>query len=330
MVRMLRMVLACLLVTGGSAWAVDPPTQQVALSEVELDENLLRVHFIDVGNGLAILIETPGDRAHLFVDGGDEGLNNMERYVRKFVEDNPIDIAIVTHADHDHYYGLNRILDSYDVHQFWNTGYTSRKLRRNRSRWSQLLDKVDGVYGIQIYMPISDWVEAGTFESIDDGGTPDDDEDDVWIQYLNVDKKPPKKDPDTGRWFDEGMQRNNASLVFKVVYGDVSFLIPGDINGRDKYHTDETYDDEIDSEEAELVRNHELDDVNYGLKATVLQAAHHGSNGSSSLGFLRAVAPDWIVIPAGAKGHDHPDENMLRRVQTAGVPDDHVLRNRRG
>ena len=43
------------------------------LNDVQLDESLLRVHFIDVGAGLAILIETPGDRLHMFVDGGDQG-----------------------------------------------------------------------------------------------------------------------------------------------------------------------------------------------------------------------------------------------------------------
>jgi len=169
-------------------------------------------------------------------------------------------------------------------------------------------------------------VRAGEFEAIDDAGTPQDKDDDVWIQYLNVDRYPPKYGPIFGREFDESKRRNNASLVIKIIYGDVSFLITGDINGRDKEHVGAEYHQEIDSEELELWVRHQLDDVNYGLKATVLQAPHHGSNGSNSLYFLEAVAPEWIVVPAGHKGYNHPDPDSLRRMQLAGVDESHILR----
>lgn len=312
------------------ASAADPPATQTKLEDVDLDEANLRVHFIDVGNGLAMLIESPGDRTHVFVDGGDEGLDSMERYVKKFVQDDPINIAIVTHADKDHYYGLHRILDRFEVSQFWNTGYRSSKINKPTSLWTKLLNRVDDEPEIGVFMPIREWVDAGTYESIDDAGTPDDEEDDVWVQFLNVDSKPPKKDSDTGRWFSESEQRNNASLVFKLVYKDVTFLVTGDINGRDKHHVGELYDEEVDSEEAELLEKHDSDEVNHGLKATVLQAAHHGSNGSSSLKFLRAVDPEWVVVPAGTKNYDHPDPDMLRRVKLAGVREDHVLQTDEG
>ena len=87
-----------------------------------------------------------------------------------------------------------------------------------------LLDQVDDEEGIDIYNPIGAWVSAGEFESIDDGGTEENETDDVFVQYLNVDQDPPSTDPNSGRIFSESQRRNNASLVFKVIFGDVSFL----------------------------------------------------------------------------------------------------------
>ncbi len=78
-----------------------PPGAAVQLNNVNLDHTRLRVHFIDIGPGMAVLIETPNDRRRVFVDGGKWSLNEMETYVRRFVDpahDN-IDIAIVTHPD---------------------------------------------------------------------------------------------------------------------------------------------------------------------------------------------------------------------------------------
>jgi competence protein ComEC len=287
----------------------------------------LRVHFIDIGNGLAMLIETPGDRKHIFVDGGDKGLDDMEDYVRKFVGNRPVDIAIVTHADKDHYYGMHRILDNFTVKEFWNTGYRHRKVWQPFRMWRKLHDKAQDHPNIQFYVPINNYVGAGTYETIDDGGTPGNDSDDIFVKYLNVDQQPPKQDPLSGRDFKESEQRNNASLVIKLIYKNVSFLITGDINGRDKHHRGQQHDQEVDSEEKQLLIRHERDNVNFGLKSTVLQVSHHGS---SSLPFLRAVDPEWAVIPAGHKGYDHPHRDTLRRMRLAGIAPDKSLRTDHG
>jgi competence protein ComEC len=311
------------LLFGGIAVAAEPPTDSTPMADVELDESRLRVHFIDVGAGMAVLVETPGDRMHLFIDGGDRGLDAMSDYLEQFVGDAGVDVAIVTHADQDHYLGMHRVFRDYDVGQFWYTGYTSHELSR-KQRWRRLLELVDEEPDIAVYMPICEWVNAGEFEAIDDGDTPEE-TDDVLIQYLNVDRSPPRYGPIFGREFSESKRRNNASLVFKIIYGDISFLITGDINGRDKEHEGVEHDDEIDSEELELWVRHQLDQENYGLNATVLQAPHHGSNGSCSLRFLQTVEPEWIVIPAGHR-NDHPTEDTLRRMELAGMDADHILR----
>jgi hypothetical protein len=73
------------------------------------------------------------------------------------------------------------------------------------------------------------------------------------IQFVNVDGKPPKKDPDSKRRFSESQQRNNGSMVIKLKYKNVSFLLTSDINGRHKDHIGVASDEECDSVEKFLV-----------------------------------------------------------------------------
>ncbi len=310
------------------AFAASPPASTTLLNDVTLDEAKLRVHFIDIGAGLAILIETPGDRKHVFVDGGDQGRDKMEDYLEKFVGDDPINVYIVTHADHDHFRNFSLMDEDYAVEEFWYTGYESTELG-NLARWPVFLAELQANPNIEFYSPLGDFADVGFLELLDDGGTPGDSSDDIVVQYLNVDKQPPDRDPNSNRSFSESERRNNASFVFKLIYNDVSFLITGDINGRRKEHVGRGFDDEIDSEEFELLDRHLSDGDKFGLRATVLQAPHHGANGSNSLKFLQAVDPEWIVISAGHK-HDHPKVDTLRRMKRAGVATDHILRTDHG
>lgn len=50
------------------------------------------------------------------------------------------------------------------------------------------------------------------------------------------------------------------------------------------------------------------------LQATVLVAAHHGSNTSSTLPFLQQVRPEIVLIPAGYRNRfGFPAEQVLQR-----------------
>jgi beta-lactamase superfamily II metal-dependent hydrolase len=129
--RLMYVRLIILAILWIPAWlhsANPPPSIPTSLASVSLDETKLRVHFIDIGPGLAMLIETPGDRKHIFVDGGKWGLTKMMAYLDRFIGTDDVDIAIVTHPDFDHFSGVKKIFRKYDVGQFWSTGYTSDKL----------------------------------------------------------------------------------------------------------------------------------------------------------------------------------------------------------
>ena len=52
------------------------------------------------------------------------------------------------------------------------------------------------------------------------------------------------------------------------------------------------------------------------LKADVLVAPHHGSKTSSSLKFLQAIQPEYVLIPAGYRNQfGHPHRDVLVRYQ---------------
>ena len=84
---------------------------------------------------------------------------------------------------------------------------------------------------------------------------------------------------------------NLASLVIRMEFGNTSFLFMGDA--------------EIENEKSCKWE-----------QATVLKVGHHGSNTSSSMGFLKQVKPQISVIMVG-EGNDygHPQKEIINRLE---------------
>jgi len=74
----------------------------------------LMVHFLDVGQGDAIFIETP-DKVQVLIDGGPDGsvMRELGRVMNPF--DKTIDVVMATHNDKDHIGGLVDVLKRYQV-----------------------------------------------------------------------------------------------------------------------------------------------------------------------------------------------------------------------
>src|SRR5699024_4704311 len=72
--------------------------QQLTYSKAIQD---MKVHFIDVGQGDSILIQTPNDK-HILIDvGPPESGKRVVRYLKK-LDVNTIQLMIATHPDIDH------------------------------------------------------------------------------------------------------------------------------------------------------------------------------------------------------------------------------------
>lgn len=87
---------------------------------------------------------------------------------------------------------------------------------------------------------------------------------------------------------------NNNSIVLKLIYGNFSMLLTGDAEKES---------------EAKMGKRFPND-----LKSTILKSGHHGSSSSSSPAFLKAVAPDAVIISVGANNeYHHPHPSVMKR-----------------
>ena len=97
-----------------------------------------------------------------------------------------------------------------------------------------------------------------------------------------------------------GIDSNNHSVVLRLQFGQISFLLPGDIEA---------------PVEEKLVAS------GVPLTATVLKSPHHGSRTSSSEAFLEAVEPQVVVISVGAENRfGHPSLEVIERYAAYGLP----------
>ena len=81
----------------------------------------MRVHFIDVGQGDAIFIESPNGQTML-IDGGVKGAGqNIVAYLKELGVEK-LDAVVATHPDADHIRGLIPVLNSMAIEQFYDSG----------------------------------------------------------------------------------------------------------------------------------------------------------------------------------------------------------------
>ena len=95
-------------------------------------------------------------------------------------------------------------------------------------------------------------------------------------------------------------RRNNASCVLRVTAGNHSLLLTGDIESKAERHL-------LQADPTEL-------------RADILVAPHHGSNTSSTMPFIQAVAPEYVLFPVGYRNRfQFPREAVVQRYREQGV-----------
>jgi len=102
-----------------------------------------------------------------------------------------------------------------------------------------------------------------------------------------------------------GNNDNNNSCVVRISDGINSLLLTGDINK---------------DVERDLIYNARHGDNVDTLEADILVAPHHGSKTSSSIEFIEAVNPRWVVFAAGYKNRwNFPIPEVVQRYQQRGI-----------
>ncbi len=99
--------------------------------------------------------------------------------------------------------------------------------------------------------------------------------------------------------YEEGEnESNNRSLVLKLNFMSRTWLFMGDAP--------------IEVEKKILRNNPELD-------VDILKVGHHGSDTSSSYGFLKAITPKDAIISVGKNSFGHPTSEVLARLKKVGA-----------
>ncbi len=161
-------------------------------------DKLLKVTFLDVGQGDSIFIQFP-DKRNMLIDGGDGRFNTLTSYlwderIRR------IDYLVLTHPHADHVTGLINVLFSFKVGEIWDSGqkFTSPEYEK----FLRIIDDKRISYKI---------VRAGQRLSLTPG---------IGIDILHPQERFLKGG---------GSEPNNNSIVMKLSYGKVNFLFTGDI-----------------------------------------------------------------------------------------------------
>jgi len=156
---------------------------------------LLKVSFLDVGQGDAIFIEAPNGR-QMLIDGGAN--NSVLRELGRVMPfyDRSIDVLLATHADQDHIGGLVEVLRRFKVDLFIQTNTTSTSA---------------------VYLELENLIKQKNIkeeiiispEILSLGGGV---EFNILFPTQNT----------------AGWETNEASIVGKLTYGNNSFLLTGD------------------------------------------------------------------------------------------------------
>lgn len=241
------------------------------------DNGNIKIHFFDIGQGDAILIETNKNK-NILIDAGPN-----DSIVRK-LDDNlsfwnrNIDLGIMTHGDADHITGFVYVLNKFNIKSILVNG--------DENIDSSVYSEVENKIKKEIKESGSKLVIANCGDEISFG-------DSGPIMYVLHPIKDNLILNDT----------NTNSVVTLLIYGKYSFLFTGDADKEVEkklfFDIDKCYKSDVASNIKEKLKN-----------LTVLKVSHHGSNTGSSEEFLKKIKPDYSVISAGKDnryGHPNPD-----------------------
>ncbi|MFA6184471.1 MAG: ComEC/Rec2 family competence protein [Parcubacteria group bacterium] len=163
------------------------------------NKNELKVFFLDVGQGDAILIESGNNQ--VLIDAGRSGKTVLDRLGKVMpFWDRKIEVLLITHPDADHYGGFNEIINNYKVENVIKTDVTSTS-----GEWLTLIDKLKNKRVTEIKST------QGTAIVFPSGAR-------LNILYPFFKNIPSNTD------------KNDTSIVSKLVFGENKFLFTGDLS----------------------------------------------------------------------------------------------------
>ena len=246
------------------------------VSQFGSSEQVLRITFLDVGQGDGAVIQFPTGET-VIVDAGpaSPGSDTGEKTIAPFLRRkgiSTIDAILTTHPHADHLGGVPYLLKHFTVKQTIDANQRAgSSLFREYDLLEEKMEQITARAGM--ILPI--------------GG--------AQLYFLHPTEQ--FIDPDSANGY---AHLNETSVVFKLQYGETSFLFTGDA--------------ELEAED-QLV--HTYSDF---LKSDLLKAGHHGSSTSSSQEFVSCIIPKEVVVSvAKFNKFRHPSKRVLERFVVSGA-----------
>ena len=287
---------------------------QNALS-TSLEDVSLKVHFIDVDQADAILIEFPtGEK--MLIDAGDNKTSSRTKLLNYLdnlnfkTEDGEkvLDYFVITHSHEDHIGAAVQIFENYKVKtcvrpdiRSSSEGKLNEDIAFSKTQiYDNVITAMKNEVGCEIYTSsqgLSPFVSEGYSQSklnVDSL---------TWkISFLTpiASELPYKSGSD--------FEFNNYSPLMMLEYMNKKIMFTGDAEK-------EVEEDFISYYSATLV-NFDVD---------ILKVGHHGSKTSSTVEFLQVLKPEYAIIEVG-KGYDHPHSETIENLKSVGLTENDIYR----
>lgn len=306
----------------------------VSLGKVSQGE--YRIHLVDVGTGLAVLVQ--GADFNLLFDGGSgddmrgmsKGMNNNRLMAYLWAAlgesgpqecipqgdkwpawgggaERPIDHVFLSHPHLDHGSLLRTVFDCYDVNNFW-AGVTN-DTAFYEELWSGVAQEKNNKIHSAVPAPTANKVTVRS-KTIDMAA------DRVWTTF----KEGQTVSLGAGAKFtilhsngEKHNDYNQNSTVILVELGGTRLLLTGDAESGPRLPP---------SAPVGHIEKHLIDTHKDKIKADILQVGHHGSMTSSRMEFLNAVKPKYALVSAGPKKYGSvvlPDKEVIDVLNEVGA-----------
>ena len=229
------------------------------ISEFMPDHNGKFVLYVmNTGNSDSLLLIDPSGQAILIDAAEDDDFNKIKTTLIKF-EVEKINALIATHPHADHIGSMDEVISCFKVDAIYMTRFSD-----NTKVTEDLMNAVESSGIQEIFVDPGMKIKLGNTS----------------IHVLGPEERGTENNT------------NDESIVLLVSYGQMDFLLTGDMEEKESREILERWGKNVDCE--------------------VLKVAHHGSKTGTSKEFLEAATPDIAVISCGENNpYGHPDEETL-------------------